>query len=138
MNDPVRVTVCEPDTPASCPRCKRLVLVAYDPIAGELAYDPPRSLELVVRARLGDRGATGQSVAPGDGADHCCPAPASAARVRAIAAQILATSDGPDQSRLFYRLAVGLAPADVDRVFDALVDAGADWCLPVGAEGGAA
>jgi len=84
-------------------------------------WDPSQFLRPAVRARLGGDD-LGQPFGGGDGVPHRCPLPATAGRVRAVAAQIRrAAPDPAGQVDLFGRVRSGMTDADNDRVYDALL-----------------
>ena len=111
-----------PLTAASCLRCRRLVLAPAGPAGAWSAWDPTAYTQARVRAILGPYG-TGQLFgrAVDGGRPHACPPPASAGRVRAVAAQILARADDRlGQDDLIRSVVTRMTADDVDRVSDVM------------------
>ena len=114
-----------PPVPASCPKCRRLVILAPTTV-GPWPVDPGywAHAELLARVRPG----TAQVFAPAGyygGQSHACPPPMSPARVGAMARQLLALADGDPEHEselagALVKLVARNSQDEVDRVLDAL------------------
>lgn len=144
---PVILVAWSDRVPASCPRCRRLVMLA----SSGRPYDPSPKLHAALIDRIvisewttegyyADNQWPFQSFASCGAGRHVCPPPLSSGRVGAIAAQLLSTADPADQARLLAWLYSRNSGDDVERVLDALLlgesfpepedDLVASWNLP--------